>query len=74
MYIYIYIYTYIYTHIYIYIVNQLISAGKNVVCIPRSVMVKVNDCELLVTEFELQWHYYVHFGERLTPLISLVMG
>ena len=28
---------------------------------PRGVMVKALDCEIVVSEFELQSHYYVHF-------------
>ena len=28
---------------------------------PRSVMVNVQDCDIVVSKFELQSHYYVHF-------------
>ena len=28
---------------------------------PRGVMVKVMDCEIVVSEFKLQSRYYVHF-------------
>ena len=41
---------------------------------PHSVMVKVLDCGIVVSEFELQSHYYVHFrtntiGKGMNPLI-----
>ena len=46
---------------------------------PRGVMVKVIDFEIVVNEFELQSHYYVHFwtntlGKGMNPLILLAMG
>ena len=46
---------------------------------PRGVMVKAMDCGILVSEFELQLHYYVHFqvntlGKRMNPLILPAMG
>ena len=39
---------------------------------PRGVMVKVMDCGIVVSEFELQSRYYVHFrtntlGEKYQP-------
>ena len=34
---------------------------------PRGVMVKVMDCEIVVSAFELQLLYYVHFRERYEP-------
>ena len=43
------------------------------------VMVNVLDCEIVVREFELQSHYYVHFrantlGKGMNPLILPAMG
>ena len=39
-----------------------ISVSLNLVRVcPRGVMVKVLDCEIVVSEFELQSRYYVHF-------------
>ena len=45
---------------------------------PRGVMVKAMDCEIVVSEFELQSCYYVHFrantlGKGMNPLILLAM-
>ena len=42
-------------------------------------MVKAMDCEIVVSEFEVQLRYYVHFrtntpGKGLNPLIVLAMG
>ena len=47
-------------------------------CPPRSVMVKVMDCRIVVSEFILQLHYCVHFwtnalGKDMNPLILPVM-
>ena len=41
---------------------------------PHGVMVKVMDCGIIVSEFKLQSHYYVHFhantlGKGMNPLI-----
>ena len=46
---------------------------------PRSVMVKALDCRIVVSEFELQSRYYVHFQkntleESMNPLILIAMG
>ena len=43
---------------------------------PRGVMVKAVDCEIIVSEFELQSRYYIHFqantlGKGMNPLILL---
>ena len=45
----------------------------------RGVMVKVTDCRIVVSEFELQSRYYVHFrannlGKGMNPLILPAMG
>ena len=42
-------------------------------------MVKVTDCGIVVSEFEFQSHYYVHFrtntlGKGMNPLILPAMG
>ena len=46
---------------------------------PRSVIVKAMDCGIVVSEFVLQWHYYVRFrantlGKGMNPLILPGMG
>ena len=46
---------------------------------PRGVMVKAMDCRIIVSEFVLQSHYYIHFqastcGKGMNPLILLAMG
>ena len=46
---------------------------------PRGVMVKALDCEMVVSEFELESRYYVHFqkntlGKGMKPLILQAMG
>ena len=46
---------------------------------PRGVMVKVLDCGIVVSEFELQSRYHVRFrtntfGKSLNPLILPAMG
>ena len=46
---------------------------------PRGVMVKVMDCGIVISEFELQSHYVVHFrtntlGKGMNPLILPAMG
>ena len=45
----------------------------------RGVMVKEMDCEIVVSEFVLQWRYYVQFrtntlGKGMNPLILPAMG
>ena len=45
----------------------------------RGVMVKTMDCGIVVSEFELQSRYYVHFrantlGNGMNPRILLAMG
>ena len=47
--------------------------------VPRGVMVKAMDYEIVVNEFELQSRYYVHFrantlGKGMNPLILPAMG
>ena len=42
-------------------------------------MANVLECDIVVSKFELQLHYYVHFrtntfGKGMNPLIPLVMG
>ena len=46
---------------------------------PRGVMVKAMDCRIVVSEFELQSRYYIHFrtntlGKGMNPLILPAMG
>ena len=46
---------------------------------PRDVMVKVLDCGILVSEFEITARYYVHFrtntfGKGINHLILPAMG
>ena len=46
---------------------------------PRGVMVKAMDCGIVVSEFEFQSRYYVHFrtstlGKGMNPLILPAMG
>ena len=46
---------------------------------PLGVMVKAMDCEIVVSEFELQLHYYIHFwtntlGKGMNLLILPAMG
>ena len=46
---------------------------------PRGVMVEAMDCGIVVREFVLQSHYYVHFrantlGKVMNPLILPTMG
>ena len=46
---------------------------------PRGVMVKAMDCEIVVSEYELQSRYYFHFRTNtfrkgMNPLILPVMG
>ena len=46
---------------------------------PHGVMVKVMDCKIVVSEFEFQLRYYVHFrintlGKGMNPLILPAVG
>ena len=46
---------------------------------PRGVIVKARDCGIVVSEFDLQSRYYVHFrtntlGKGMNPLILPAMG
>ena len=46
---------------------------------PRGVMVKAIDCGIVVSEFVLQSHYYIHFwantlGKGMNPLILPAMA
>ena len=50
------------------------TAVQNVGEYPHGVMVKAMDCGIVVSEFELQSRYYVHFrantlGKGMNPLI-----
>ena len=72
-----YLYTYIYIYIYRERERESVS-GYNGGC-PRGVMVKTMDCGIVVSEFVLQSHYYVHFqantlGKGMNPLILPAMG
>ena len=45
---------------------------------PRSIVVNVLDCDIVINEFELQSRHYVHFwtntlGKCMNPLITPVM-
>ena len=56
-------------------VHKMITGGP---C-PRSVMVKAMDCGIVISEFELQSHYYVHFrtntlGKGMNPIIFPALG
>ena len=57
-----------------YHVHHIWMAGGG----PRGVMIKTMDCGIVVSEFELQSLYYVHFrantlGKSMNPLILLAM-
>ena len=46
---------------------------------PHGVMVKVMDCGIVVSEFIVQSHYYIHFlantlGKGMIPLFLPAMG
>ena len=52
--------------------HQIISTIKITWGGPRGVMVKAMDCGIVVSEFEFQLHYYVHFetntlGKGMNP-------
>ena len=58
---------------------QKLRAIKNFWGRPRGVMVKSLDYGIIVSEFELQLHYYVHFwtntlGKGMNPLTLPAMG
>ena len=58
--------------------NHLFAHSYIEVC-PRGVMVKALDCGIVVSEFELQLHYYVYFrtntlGKYMNPLILTAIG
>ena len=66
----------------LYVVNNsslvVISSNQASGC-PRGVMVKAMDCGIVISEFVLQSHYYVHFqantiGKGMNPLILPAMG
>ena len=68
------IHTYIHTYI-----GEIINTSELAEGYPRGVMVKAMDCEIVVNEFVLQSHYYVHFrantlGKGMNPLILPAMG
>ena len=46
---------------------------------PRGVIIKAFDCRILISEYELQLRYYVHFRTNtlrkgMNPLILLAIG
>ena len=46
---------------------------------PHGIKVKALDCGIVVSEFEFQSHYYIHFrtnplGKGMNPLILAAMG
>ena len=62
------------------VVDNFISFNRSLFwgC-PRGVMVKAMSCGIVVREFVLQSHYYVHFrantlGKGMNPLILPAMG
>ena len=59
--------------------QALLSNTNNSGGCPRGVTVKAMDCGIVVSEFVLQSHYYVHFqtntlGKGMIPLILPAMG
>ena len=55
------------------------TSNKEIVFFPRGVMVKAEDCGIVVREFVLQSRYCVHFlantlGKGMNPLILPAMG
>ena len=63
-------------------INELFVLNSNTCSYwgcPRGLMVKAIDCKIVVSEFELQSRYYVHFrtntlGKVLDPIIFQAMG
>ena len=60
-------------------INHLVTIPRAPRGCPRGVMVKAMDCGIVVSEFELQSRYYVHFrantlGKGMNPLILPAMG
>ena len=58
---------------------QLDSDVRTLVGCPHGVMVKALDCEMLLSEFELQLCYYIYFRTNtlekvMNPLILPAMG
>ena len=63
----------------LYVFTQPIHLSQDAGECPRGVMVKVMDCGIVVREFVLQSHYYVHFqantlGKCMNPPILPAMG
>ena len=59
--------------------NKVTYKLFTVVVGPRGVMVKVMDCGIIISKFELQLRYYIHFrantlGKGVNPLILPAMG
>ena len=59
-------------------VDMLLNKKPNLGC-PRGVVVKAMDWGIVVHEFVLQSHYYIHFrantlGKGMNPLILPAMG
>ena len=59
-----------------YLVSLRTSESSGV---PRGVMIREMDCRIVVSEFELQTRYYVHFrtntqGKGMNTLILPAMG
>ena len=66
----------LWTLLVLFILSKFYSPSR--VC-PRGVMVKAIDCEIVVSDFELQPRYYVHFRTNtlekgMNPLILSAMG
>ena len=76
------VYIYIYSQIVIGKENEYFTAmwdkrlqEKEKGGCPRGVMIKTMDCGIVVSEFKLQSHYYVHFwtnplGKGILPAIG----
>ena len=65
-------------HLLLVLHNQNLNSTLLGGC-PRGVMVKAMDSGIVVREFVLQLHYYIHFqantlGKGMNPLILLAMG
>ena len=67
-------------HVYLLVVSSTKNLfSPNVRGCPRGVMVKAMDCGIVVSEFELQSRYYVHFNANtlvkgMNSIILLAMG
>ena len=73
-----FMFVYTYTHVYIIIVFHQLQIYMYGGC-PRGTMVKAMDSRIVVSEFEHQLCYYVHFwtntfGKGMNPLFLPTMG